>query len=447
MLFQKDPSLLFEYDPSNGFHCGEEEETVVDNDYDHGGGSVVSFWCTIPLHEKEGEIDNNNNNSNYSNNNHQKLTFSCRDKSVGVLLDEEKKTGVATVVKEDGNNEVQEDDDDDDVLVAVDPNFFDSGYTLAGKTGFQIWAGSRLLIESLVVTQQQQQIPPSSSLFSAAPPAGLAHVLHPRLVEWQRRISQQGGPCKVIELGAGVGIVGMSLAACGAEVLLTDLPTLVDNSIKPNLVRNKSCAINNANNNNESSRIDSDEQQASGSAVNHDCPPKWLTSTSSSAAETDPVPIGRGWANATALDWTRPVHEQLSTSQLEGVDLIVASDCVWLTSMLDSLLDTVESIFSYAAPADASNSTTTRPLPPPRSRSFLMSFQRRDSSSSSQSGSSGSGMFTTVDMIIDTIKRKRMWNIDCLAWRPITLLSTNNDDTTTTTETKEVFVFEITTGK
>jgi predicted nicotinamide N-methyase len=295
------------------FQCGEilEEDGEV--------GSVV-FCSTTPNH---------------------RLEFSCRGRSVGVLNDQE--LGVS-------NEELEE------ATATVDPFFFDKGYTLAGRTGFQIWAGARIVVESLIWPLDQDP---------------------PRLVYWQQRL-QETAPCRIIELGSGVGLLGASLAAQGGEVLATDLPTLVENAIYPNQQRNKN------------------------KAPSSPCP-EWLASSRT-------VPIGNGWLGSTALDWTKPVQEQLSALQRHNLDLIVASDCVWLVSMLDALLDTVASLFHFSPNA-----------------TFLMSFQRRDLRQES-------ALFTTVDAILDAV-RHRGWELDCLSWKYVKV---DGDE-----QMKEVFLFEI----
>lgn len=370
----KDPARVRQ--PPVGFHCGESiirqsGGCILD---DNVAGSVA-FHCTLPPSLLETGKD--------------RVIVRCRDRSVGALL--------PTIGEKAVNNDEIPDTD------AVDPNFFDGGYTLAGRTGFQVWAGFRLLVESLLwplrcSTEQNEH----------------SNSDHPRLIEWQNRLiaskdrDRAVQPLRVVELGAGVGVLGMCLAAAGAQVLLTDLPTLVDSAILPNLAMNWTATKDN---------VENDLQKQRGR------PPGWLSCSSSSDCGAtdvfDAVPIGHGWANATALDWTRPADEQLTMEQLKAIDLIIASDCVWLSSMLDGLLDTVASIFASASAGVSSSAI-----------SFLMSFQRRDS------GGAGSGeMFTTVDTVLGAIKT-RGWKIDCLAWRPITL---ENSD-----ETKEIFVFEVT---
>ena len=114
-----DPSKFRPSPPE--FRCGEELE--------EGGGSIgisgVSFFCTLPKRKDSNDDDDNNN----ANNDQRRLTFSCRDRSSGVLEKQE------SSVTNDEFDATQN-------STAVDPFFFDAGYTLAGRTGFQVWSVS-----------------------------------------------------------------------------------------------------------------------------------------------------------------------------------------------------------------------------------------------------------------------------------------------------------------
>ena len=308
-----------------GFKCSESVE--VD-----GAISSVVFHCNLK--------DRMN------------LEFICREPSCGALEGGEE---AATLTDED---------------YTVDPNFFDEGYSMAGKTGFKVWTGSRLLIETLAW--------PQPKLDSS------------RLTAIQDRLASGA---RVIELGAGVGVVGTYLAAVGANVLLTDLTTLVENAIDHNLMRNKNIT-------------------ASESLSDHTESPSWLAPNG--------VKIGKGWADSAPLDWTCPLDEQLDNVQSESIDFIVASDVVFLVEMLNSLLDTVDALFK----ASAKNNP-----------SFILSFQRRDAKDGEESVS-----FTTVKKVLVAVK-ERGWTIDCLAWRPIRVSRETKDKVVE--EESEVFVFEI----
>lgn len=328
---------------SKAFQC---HERIVDNKDD--GFVEVAFECTVaPISTEE----YNTTSTDTQHQHPSTLTFHCREPSCGVLL----QTESAAQKEEDG---------------AVDCNFFDVGYTLAGKTGFQVWPGSRLLVEGLTFGAENNGDCPA-------------------LQKWQHAIRNTLSPLRILELGAGVGVVGASLAAAGAQVLLTDLPTLVTESLDPNLERN-------------ATTTDYDSSSDDG--------PDWFHPAACH-------PIGQGWVAATALDWSKPILEQLNDDQCQ-VDVVVASDCVWLASMLDGLLNTVDSIFQQSR----------RP-----NTSLLMSFQRRDASQGDDSE-----MFTTVDRVLAALY-VRQWNVDCLAWHPVVYKRENGvlDDS------KEVFLFDI----
>ena len=395
-----DPSLR--RPPSTEFQCRErimtEDELQVgeSDDYYEGYGSastVVAFECTVANQRQQRQRPS-------------RLLFACREPSCGVLAGTE-----AAAIKEDDG--------------AVDPSFFDRGYTMAGRTGFQVWPGSRLMVEAL-----------------AFPTSGDSNCQDPlALQKWQQALVRTTAaesstrPLRILELGAGVGVVGASLAAAsgGAHVLLTDLPTLVSESLQPNLERNAT------------TQQDGDT-----------CPPPaWLLSpepteprddaSSSSAAPSGPVPIGNGWVATAALDWTKPVEQQLTPEQCQ-VDLVIACDCVWLVSMLDGLLQSVQSIFDASAsastgddsaaatPTDTDGNTSKQPT-------LLMSFQRRDPADGNDSH-----MFTTVDRVIQEI-HNRNWSLQCLAWQPVVYQEESDHDgrgeKDVSTTIKEVFLFEI----
>lgn len=267
------------------------------------------------------------------------LQVSCRGRSVGVLTVNEK-----AVPDEDIDYE------------QVDANFFDPGYTLAGRTGFQIWAGSRLLMEALTL--------PTKNVVTSLP-------------SWQRRLAEGA---KVLELGSGTGVMGISLAATGAQVVLTDLPSLVDNATRPNICLNQTLSTH--------------DKEA----------PSWMKGS-------DPIPLNKGWAGTASLDWTKPLSDKVKSMSLDA-ELVVACDCVWLRSMLQSLLDTVQALFE--------NTTCKSPT-------LLLSFQRRDTSSDES-------MFTTVTSVAEQI-RERHWAIDCLAWRQVAIDGKETE--------KEVFILEV----
>jgi hypothetical protein len=339
--------------PGGGFQCGEYYEGIkmdlsVAQDSMAEGDSpshAITFYCPVARNDKD-----------------RKLLFQCREPSYGVLRE-----GKEPVVhRRSDNTERMKEEDTGSFL-------FDDGFSLMGRTGFQVWPGSRIMIEALSYPR------PSDG---------------PVLKHWQKLVPN----LKILELGAGVGCVGTSLAAAGAEVLMTDLPRIVSESILPNLERNKNALANKS----PVQHIQNDDSQQP-----KDCP-RWLQSTHAHA-------VGTGWAGTKCLDWTRPVNQQLSLEQYMEVDVIVACDCVWLISLLNALLSTIDDIFEAYRRGDRQ---------PPK---LLLSFQQRDSD-----------MFTTFDHVMDELQKRR-WNIQCLAWYPVVYESPEHDDD----GTKELCILEI----
>eukprot|EP00980_Cylindrotheca_fusiformis_P002545 scaffold600_cov68-Cylindrotheca_fusiformis.AAC.3 len=430
--FQGDPSLLLPDDDAelwngagDGFHCQEylgpsqppPQNDDDDDEYWDDDRPVVWFQCTIPTitttELPETSSTSVSTKATTTTTKMVSLTFECLEPSCDVLMQDEKSsTATATGGKKDY-----------DYDGAMDPFFFDPGYTLAGKTGFQIWPGSRLLVEALLVPLSTTTETSNTNI---------------RLVQWQERIQnpkESDATIRILELGSGVGMVGTSLAAvAGAHVLLTDLKTLVENSTQPNLQRNSTST---------STKIP-------------DVNSCWLTKHHMK----NMVSIGKGWAATTPIDWTIPlistdtfssdhhqnnniqqqqnIQNQLELEDIQNIDLILASDCIWLVSMMEPLFDIVDCIFTHNPQAK-----------------FLLSFQRRDGTNHEDNNdndnndddpkttsSSNKKMFTTVDSVLKTMMEERKWSVQCLAWRPTNTTTTTTTTTTDNQDPKEVFLFE-----
>ena len=331
--------------PSEDFNCNESVSNT---------SSAVIFRCSVG--GRRGP---------------QHLTFYCREPSYGVVTNDEKDVTEAPAITEEEEKVSQAGVDDDIEDFNIGMMLFSEEkypFALAGKTGFQIWPGTRILVDALTYPRKEDST---------------------ALLKWQEKIKEPS--FRALELGAGVGVVGASLAAAaGVEVLMTDLEKVVTDSMIPNLRRNAT--------------FTKSERSS----------PPWLSHQSFS--------IGSGWTAATALDWTQPLEKQLAKEQY-NVDLVIACDCVWLGSMLEGLLDTVVAIFQ-AAFND----------PVRRKPTLLLTFQRRDSE-----------MFTTVDRVLAEIKERNL-TIECLAWYPVLATDEDDQETNEEVETREVFVFEVCSG-
>ena len=169
----------------------------------------------------------------------------------------------------------------------VDPSFFDPGYSVAASTGHVMWEGSWALIRLL------------QSLPDAPQRAGGGRLS--RLVRGRR----------VVELGAGTGLLGLCMAARGAHVLLTDVRPVVEDTLRGNVARNAGGA------------------DGGGGA------------TPGGRGWAGAVRVGEGSARAATLDWTDPVQAQCEGgNDPREAQVVVAAECIWLRDLLEPFLAT-----------------------------------------------------------------------------------------------------------
>lgn len=320
--------------------CGEQwihDHEQYEEDDDDGFHGPITFHVQLP-----------------GDDNMHRLNFNCRDKSSGVLLPSE-----PSVTKEDTYDGPS------------DPFFFEKGFYLEAKTGFQVWPGSRLMVEAFTTCNS------SSSSSSSSLMEELSHNIIGRRLN-------------ILEVGAGIGVVGSCLAAAGGNVLITDLPVLVEHGIGPNLRRNGRAYGG-------SEDVDDEEE-----CIRQQPCPKFLLDTSTATTITtdtttssfDAVRIGKGWAKAAVLDWFKPVEEQLALSTTSDIDVIVACDCIFLRKLANPLLTTIATIFEH--------SRSNNP------KKFFFTFQRRNMM----------GLFIQLEELLGMIE-ERGWTVECVAWRDV----------------------------
>ena len=220
-----------------------------------------------------------------------------------------------------------------------------------------------------------------------------------RMGYWQTRLVS--GNLNILEVGAGVGIVGISLAALGGCVLITDLPVLVEHSIRPNLRRNR-C--------NENVDDDNNFKRHCGRSTNHD---NFFLESSEEYSSN-----GNGSAQAVVLDWFIPLSEQLPYATTSAVEVIIGCDCMWMSKLVEPLLEVVSTIFQHYL-SNITSTTTTRTQP-----SFFFTYQRRNQS----------GVFIGLEELLARINQ-RGWNVDCVSWRTIYDKEEGNH---------ELYLFEVT---
>ena len=123
--------------------------------------------------------------------------------------------------------------------------------------------------------------------------------------------------------------------------------------------------------------------------------------------EYEPTRIGAGWACATALDWLKPVSEQLSSSVM-SIDVIIACDCLFLKKLIDPLLDDIISVLFDT-------------MATPR---LLFTYQRRHLM----------GVFIGLEDLLERIELRGL-HAQCVAWRNIEVEGDG---------TNELYLFEVT---
>ena len=170
----------------------------------------------------------------------------------------------------------------------VEPNFFDADFTIAASTGSLMWEGSWACIEQL---RQPES--------------------------W---LSQRLRGAKVVELGSGIGLLGLCAAAVGASVLLTDVPSVVTSTLSDNVAANHRDALVLA--------------------------PPPTTSPAGSHRWEDAGSVGAGSAAAQPLDWTVPLAQQTAPHDPREADVVLAAECVWLRDLVPPFVQTVCALLS-----------------------------------------------------------------------------------------------------
>ena len=175
--------------------------------------------------------------------------------------------------------------------VEVDPCMFDEGYTLAGATGFYVWEAAEAF--TTLLSGKATGIVPlgNSSPFSR-------EFILSEIESLCSRISQGA---RIVELGSGTGLAGLAAALLGGRVTLTDLPSLVEHSLKIDVELN----------------------------------------SRPSAKDSKYWKIGRGRVECDTLDWTLPVPDRFA-----HYDIALAADTIWLKDLLEPFVRTASSLSS-----------------------------------------------------------------------------------------------------
>ena len=230
----------------------------------------------------------------------------------------------------------------------------------------------------------------------------------------------------VLEVGGGIGAVGTCLASLGGNVLLTDLSVLVQHGIFPNLIRNKNtntCTTDdntNTNTNttdkttsippicNNNDDTNTNNNALSSSSLPSSQPPAFLLNATHHHHRSLCIPIGKGWARTTVLDWYQPISTHITNEAVSDIDIIIGCDCLFLKKLIDPLLDVVSDIFTATSTVTTSTTGNGKHTTDTETK-FIFSYERRNMM----------GMFTDLDGLLHKIRYERNWFVECLSWRTI----------------------------
>eukprot|EP00043_Microstomoeca_roanoka_P010732 m.101788 g.101788 ORF g.101788 m.101788 type:complete len:381 (+) comp14987_c0_seq1:108-1250(+) len=273
---------------------------------------------------------------------------------------------------------------------AVSAHLFDEEYTVAAATGFTIWPGSRVMmdffansphlshnsstISSNIKQQGEQQGEEQGQ--GQGQEQGKEHAEQQgeeqgeqtgddeSQAEEQLQVTQDDEHLfiaelskesrdavnglrgaglrgmRVVELGSGIGLLGLYLASLGAHVLMTDVRPVVEDILTINTHRNQDQEGSDASDSHARKNEDMESQIAKAQAVTASAP--WLNSVCISQKT-------QGTATCMTLDWTRDLDAQATSILPWDADLILAAETIWLKELIDPFVNTVKGLLDRAA--------------------------------------------------------------------------------------------------
>ena len=176
--------------------------------------------------------------------------------------------------------------------------------------------------------------------------------LHELLPRAEHHEGDGGGGIKLaVELGAGTGVVGLATAKmCGADVILTDLPSVVEGSLTANIALNCTPESNSSSSSSRGSgdtartlhHVQDRSHDATVYADDGNCGLKKHGETVQLARCTINAAlmthVGRGRCCALPLDWEEAevgVARVVAATEGMCIDVILSAESVWLKELVE----------------------------------------------------------------------------------------------------------------
>ena len=229
---------------------------------------------------------------------------------------------------------VEEDD-------GVQANLFDEDYTVAAATGFTIWPGSQVMLDFLTAKCSH------NTASSAAQRNTNAHAASQQQQQQlqqqlQRVVGKNLVGKRVVELGSGIGLLGLALAAHGAHVLMTDVRPVVEDILQLNIDNNNTsttaeqdAAVDKGEEEEEEEREEKEEEEEE--EVSGPWPKAKCICDST-----------RGTASCMPLNWVKDTQQQCSALEAWNTDMIIAAETIWLKELVDPFVNTICTLLDLA---------------------------------------------------------------------------------------------------
>ncbi|CDZ97494.1 Nicotinamide N-methyltransferase-like [Phaffia rhodozyma] len=160
---------------------------------------------------------------------------------------------------------------------------------------------------------------------------------------------KQGKPKRCIELGAGVGLVGLTLASLSFDVVMTDIPFVLQSVLLPNIRRSKPLFAPCPASDDPSSAPtpSSDRPTQGGSVVGREL--DWTVDPADWNWVENPSSVTSQWVDPSSVTSVGTCSTRFSPAPAgPPFDLILTTDTIYLPSLLPHLLKTLKTLSSLS---------------------------------------------------------------------------------------------------